>query len=326
MRRLLITYYNDRILTILTDEDGRSIWINAEDPSRRSLIGGIYACRVLNVAKNMNAAFVEYEKGKNGYLHLDEKKQPLFLNPMRSDGPVRQGDLLLLQAVRDASGMKVPTFSAVIKTTADIEQLSRRAAAVRCGAVFEEPMFFVTQSLKETNVQEIVTDDLSCFTALKRAFDENCPERSDILRRYFDRSVSFATVYSIDKRVREATERKVYLRSGAFIVIDRTEAMSVIDVNSGKSTAGTNPEAEYLKVNLEAAEEIARQIRLRNLSGMIICDFINMKSEGDNKLLLDTLKDCFSADPMQPAVIDMTALGLVEVTRKKVLRPLYECL
>ena len=108
-------------------------------------------------------------------------------------------------------------------------------------------------------------------------------------------------------------------------MIQPTEALTVIDVNTGKAVAGKKQVQEtFLKVNLEAAKEIARQIRLRNLSGIIIIDFIDMELEKDNNLLMQELEDYLKKDPVKTTLVDMTALGLVEVTRKKVRKPLHE--
>ena len=103
-----------------------------------------------------------------------------------------------------------------------------------------------------------------------------------------------------------------------------TEALTVIDVNSGKFESENDVEDAYLKINLEAAEEVARQLKLRNLSGIIIVDFINMRLPGNKKALLQYLKELVSRDRIPTNVVDITALGLVEITRKKINKPLQE--
>ena len=107
-------------------------------------------------------------------------------------------------------------------------------------------------------------------------------------------------------------------------MIQPTEALTVIDVNSGKSISKKQVQEHYLKINLEAAEEIARQLRLRNLSGIIIVDFIDMKSDESRELLMQALSRAVSADPVPVRVVDMTKLNLVELTRKKVRKSLAE--
>ena len=125
-------------------------------------------------------------------------------------------------------------------------------------------------------------------------------------------------------RITELTSRRVWLRSGAYLVIDHTEAMTVIDVNTGKASASKACSRGFLQCNLEAANEIAYQIRLRNLSGIIIVDFIDMDSENDRRELMHTLKELLEPDPVKTRVVDMTKLNLVEITRMKKHRPLEE--
>ena len=123
--------------------------------------------------------------------------------------------------------------------------------------------------------------------------------------------------YSLASLLEKTLSKRAYLKSGAYLVIEPTEAMTVIDVNSGKNEAKKAGEDTYYQVNLEAAEEVARQLRLRNLSGIIIVDFINMAEKERQKELLETLKNLTAGDPQHPRIVDMTPLGLVEITRKK---------
>ena len=136
--------------------------------------------------------------------------------------------------------------------------------------------------------------------------------------------LSLSKLYSLEGRLEAALRERVWLKSGGYLIIQPTEALTVIDVNSGKSIAKKKAQEHYLKINLEAAEEIALQLRLRNLSGIIIVDFIDMKSEEDNELLLKTLRTCIRADSVPVQVVDMTKLHLVEITRKKVKKTLAE--
>ncbi|MCR4704889.1 MAG: ribonuclease E/G [Lachnospiraceae bacterium] len=143
---------------------------------------------------------------------------------------------------------------------------------------------------------------------------------------YADESISLWNLYSMQKYLDLLKGKKVYLPSGGYLVIEHTEALTAIDVNSGKADMGKERESAYLKINLEAAKEIASQMILRNLSGMILVDFINLRAETDVRTLMDHLTDLLKNDPVPASVIDMTALGLVEITRKKKRRPLYELL
>ena len=128
------------------------------------------------------------------------------------------------------------------------------------------------------------------------------------------------------KGYREINLRAMKLvKNGGYLVIQPTEALVSIDVNTGKAISKKKDvQKTFLKVNLEAATQIARQLRLRNLSGMILIDFIDMKDADYNKQLMDRLRTEFAKDPVKTILVDMTKLGLVEVTRKKVRKSLYE--
>jgi ribonuclease G len=138
---------------------------------------------------------------------------------------------------------------------------------------------------------------------------------------YTDKICPLNALYNVE---RIALSMLVYLKSGAYLVIEPTEAMTVIDVNSGKAIKGKNSETALHKINLEAANEVARQLRLRNISGIIMIDFISSKSDKLDKELLKELETATSRDYVLTNVVDITRLGLVEVTRKKVRKTLYE--
>jgi ribonuclease G len=144
------------------------------------------------------------------------------------------------------------------------------------------------------------------------------------IRLYQDPVMSLSKLYSLTTKLEAALNERVWLKSGAYLLIQHTEALTVIDVNSGKYAKGRSEEESALAINIEAAREIAWQLRLRNLSGIIIVDFINMEEGISDKQLLQTLKEAVKEDKVQTVVVDMTALGLVEMTRKKANKPLHE--
>lgn len=171
-------------------------------------------------------------------------------------------------------------------------------------------------------VQEIVTDQEPTYERLR----QYCELHKDMprVRLYRDERLGLAALYSISGKLEEALGSRVWLKSGGYLVIEPTEALTVIDVNSGKYEAGKDAEETYRRVNMEAAREVAWQLRLRNLSGIIIVDFINMKSAKDQKALVDYLRELTAKDSVLTRVIGMTGLGLVELTRKRTSRPLRE--
>ena len=142
----------------------------------------------------------------------------------------------------------------------------------------------------------------------------------------YEGSPSLQAVYAVDAEIQKVLSRKVYLPCGGFLIFDTTEAMTVIDVNSGRNNVSGKSADLYRKVNLEAATEIARQIRLRNCSGIILVDFVNLSSEEEQRLLLEHLRKVLSKDPVPTQAVDFTRLGLAEITRKKIYRPFRETL
>lgn len=173
-------------------------------------------------------------------------------------------------------------------------------------------------------MEEIIVGDPELYTRIQAFFAAEIPEKEDLLRLYDDSAFPLGKLYSTQTAIEKALREKVWLRNGGYLVIQPTEALTVIDVNSGKSAGKGKNEEGILKINLEAAREAARQIRLRNLSGIIIIDFINLELEENVGLLLKEFRMRLAGDPIQTTLVDITPLNLVEVTRKKVHRPLYE--
>lgn len=170
---------------------------------------------------------------------------------------------------------------------------------------------------------EIVTDQEDVFKQLKPEEISSVEEKYTI-HFYHDDLLSLSALYSVEKKLDTALSSRVWMKSGAYLVIEPTEALTVIDVNSGKYEAGKDAGEAYRRINLEAAQEVVHQLRLRNLSGIIVVDFINMRLPEDRRELLHTLKELTAKDRILTKVVDMTPLGLVEITRKKVNKSLQE--
>lgn len=169
---------------------------------------------------------------------------------------------------------------------------------------------------------EIITDQADLYQQLVTCFG-NASENLSI-RFYDDAQVSLYRLYQMEKWVTEATSERVWMRSGGFLIIQPTEAMVVIDVNSGKAIAGKKAVADtLLTVNLEAAEEVARQIRLRNLSGIIVIDFIDMPEDYERRLTAQ-FSAMLKKDPVPCEFVEMTKLNFAVMTRKKIRRPFTE--
>ena len=172
-----------------------------------------------------------------------------------------------------------------------------------------------------TNIPAIYKD----FQWYLKKYPAKMSEDTLFMQELVDDANELVIRYKINHFMDKALQRTVYLDSGATIVIEPTEALTVIDVNTGKAiTKKRVTEDTFFAINMEAAKEIATQIRLRNLSGIILIDFINLSSEEQKETLKEELKNLFKDDPIQTEIIDFTQLGLMEITRKKVLKTLAE--
>ncbi|GAE31156.1 Rne/Rng family ribonuclease [Halalkalibacter hemicellulosilyticus] len=173
-------------------------------------------------------------------------------------------------------------------------------------------------------LQEIVLDDFDEYKRMKEWLSSYSNSESQIT--LYKKKEAIFTAYHIEKELQKALKRQVWLKSGAYITIDQTEALTVIDVNTGKFTGKNDFNETIWQTNKEAAKEIVRQLRLRDIAGMIIIDFIDMRREEDRDLIVRLLRNELKKDRTKTNVVGITGLGLVEMTRKKVRQNLQDTL
>ncbi len=418
--KYILVKKEEQVFSYLLDEAGHAAEIHAESPADGPKIGDIYIGLVQNVARNINAAFVEILPGLNGYLPFDEIVEPVYTLKGPSD-QIQAGDQLVVQISRDAFGDKDVSLTTRISlhgryavltsggvglgVSRRIPEAQRSALKDRvlssdefadiqkrvgpCGIVLRTNASLAIASemedagadtesaadgdrpcvqdvldeladleakmldlklkapyrsvhsnllktpprwldrvlhLPEESTEEIITDDLSLYRQIRQALGQT-KERYQV-RYYDDPQVSLTNLYSLERELERAVCKRVNLKSGADLVIESTEALHVIDVNSGRirSSRKKSREESLLEVNLEAAREACRQIRLRNLSGIIIIDFINLNEAAHSLRIIEELRQAAAKDPVRTQVVDMTKLGLVEMTRQKIELPLAECI
>lgn len=181
------------------------------------------------------------------------------------------------------------------------------------------------KNLRGSRLEKIITDLPEVYSTIRDYLLLNEPASVEKLELYDDPTLPLEKLYNLGGQITAALKERVWLPSGGYLVIEPTEALTVIDVNTGKFTGNRKLQKNtYMIINRQAAQEIARQLVLRNLSGIIIVDFINLESPQENKELLAYLSELLRLDPVQATVVGMTRLGLVEITRKKVKKPLHE--
>src|SRR3984885_1288959 len=219
---------------------------------------------------------------------------------------------------------------------ADVERLTRQWEEIASRStegqgpqlLYREPAIAVRVIREELNreYRAVVIDDLDLYEQVRDYVGAVNPELADRVE-YFDPAVESLPVferYHVHEQLHKALDRKVYLPSGGSLVIDRAEALTVIDVNTGKNVGTTNLEETVYRNNLEAAEEVARQLRLRDIGGIIVIDFIDMEVRENRDKVGAALRSALAQDKTRTQVFDISELGLVEMTRKRVSEGLIE--
>lgn len=360
-------------------------------------IGDIFVAKVINVVKQIHAAFIAYAPNKKGYLPISTEYIPIITN-RKYDGRILAGDEIIVQLEKEAVRTKEPVFTInlslagkysvisyantykgvskkctkaerellrtaipqnidygiVIRTNAisllqsseldessdilqpvvdEINYLNRQMTRLiqegicrTCySRIWQSPPSYLTMMRDEgVTYEQIITDSNVLYDELRDFVELYMPEQLAKISLYQDDTYSLYKLYRVETHLSELLSSRVWLKSGAYIVIEKTEAMYVIDVNSGKNITKTDAIEYIFQINLEAADEIMRQIRLRNLTGMILIDFINMDEEEKVEALLQELRAFAKKDRIQTTIVDITALGLVEITRRKTIKSLAE--
>jgi ribonuclease G len=186
-------------------------------------------------------------------------------------------------------------------------------------------VFRVVRDLFTPKVDKLVVDSKQEYMQIKEFIDSFLPMLSSRVELY-EKDEPIFDAYEVEIEISRALGRKVWLKSGGYIVIDHTEALTAIDVNTGRYVGKRNPEETILKTNLEAVKEIAYQLRLRNIGGIIIIDFIDMLKEKNRKKVFNVLQEALSGDKARTNILQISELGLVEMSRKRTREDLLRAL
>jgi ribonuclease G len=174
----------------------------------------------------------------------------------------------------------------------------------------------ILRDLLNADFNKIVVNDKTIYADTKSYIQRIAPEKADIVSHYQSGSPIFDT-FGITKQVKSSFGKTVNLESGAYIIIEHTEALHVIDVNSGYKSVSNNQEQNALETNLEAAEEVARQLRLRDLGGIIVVDFIDMKLPENKRKLMEKMEEFMVSDRARHSVLPISKFGLMQITRQR---------
>ena len=362
--RLMVVREKEHHTQISVVEDNILVEHYVSDIQEVQTVGNIYLGRVQNVLPSMEAAFVDIGQARNGVLYAGEVNWDaarLEGQPRRIELAFKSGDPVLVQVTKDPIGHKgarltsqvtlagrflvlVPSggMTGVSRKLSERER-SRLKGIVSKNAKREEFWHGKRPKLLQGEpdvairvVRDIFNDDFGklivegdkVYDRIEEYLDTMAPDLKDKLEKWDPAEHEGKDVFDkwqIDSQLRKGMERQVYLPSGGSIVIDRTEAMTTIDVNTGRFIGkGKSLEETVTRCNLEASEEIARQLRLRDIGGMVMIDYVDMVMPANRDLVLRRLVECLARDRTKHQVAEVTSLGLVQMTRKRIGQGLVE--
>lgn len=319
LSKLLITSYKNKKFAISYDENRANEIEYIEDTS---LLGSIHIGKVKKIAKNINAAFVEIEynsERQTVYFDMAELKYLIFADE-KEHTVLHEGDDIVIKISKLPIKNKLAGATANLSGCEVLDQILAKKNYIKAPAMLyagsKDYIDIVKDRLKYAEF-DIVTDIKDIYEGIVDFFKE---EREDMLCRvrfYDDNMISLNKLYSIDTLFSESLSKKVWLKDGGYLCIESTEALTVVDVNTGKNVRKKEAGIIKLNTNLEAIKETARQLRLRNISGIIIIDLINTTDKSEIDLIYHTMKDYLKEDRLNTVAIDITKLCLFEITRRK---------
>ncbi len=265
-------------------------------------------------------AVMEQGKGGISFSKKLSKSEKELLHKW-TDGFSSEGLRPLLRT-NAPKAQKSELLSELESLAAKMQEILKDAEKVRPGTLLYEPDPFYVTMLRDlyTPPERIYSDIPAAAAKLARFRHEN----EEIL--YSGRSLGLPVVYELGRDIDRLLAKKVWLKSGAYLVIEQTEAFVSIDVNSGRCEKGRIAEETYRKIDLEAAEEVVNQVILRNLSGMILVDFISLSNPDHREELVNVMRKIARRDRLSMDVVDLTPLGIMEIVREKREKPVAEIL
>lgn len=377
-KNLYVDCFGEYCFAALTEGD-KIVELHIDSGVKSDISGNVYKGRVVNVLNGMQAAFVNFNQEKNGYLFAGDIPDGLQVTNTLSLN-VKVGDEVMVQVSKSPIGTKgarvtmnvsfvgkyliylpnTPFFGvsrriideaerqALIETAkklspigglimrtrsknATFKQLKKEAKYLR------EVYLSTTEAYKNADVGDIVYRSADLHMRLTRDFDideidkiyagnQESYEKIELLLKTINHKKKLVrytgeremfSYFGLEKEIHKLISNKVELESGAYLCIDKTEALTAIDVNTGKFIGENNLEETVFSTNILAAREIARQVRLRNIGGIVVVDFIDMQSEEHRNAVIAELEKELQKDKTKCNVVGMSALGLVQFTRKK---------
>lgn len=320
-KRRILVFPKEKGFLFFVIENKRIQYFGEESQDQIS-VGDIYVGKISNIAENINGIFVEVKKKVKCFLAGEEQSYAILLN-RENHGQMKPGDEIIVQIKKPAYKNKLAVCTTKIPESEKMNHIVKTAKHSYPFTCLKKQPGALEEYLQKyplSSGEYIFTENEDILHVLKNKYTEFAFN----IRLYRDAMIRMSALYSMRKMIDDITLPKIWLKSGGFLMFEPTEAMLVIDVNTGKNQKGKDRESTILACNLEALDEILYQIKARNVSGIIIIDFINMKSEENRTILQKTCKEKFASYDSLLTYVDYTKLGLVEATRAKCNIDIYE--
>ena len=251
---------------------------------------------------------------------LDDSERRRLRHILDRVKPAHHGVIVRTAAEHATEHELTADMTRLLDEWAKIEEAAKGATSPKL--LYREPELAVRTIREEFNAEYrgVIIDDLELFEEVRSYVADFNPELADRVE-YFDRDaepLSLFETHHVHEQLHKALDRKVWLPSGGSLIIEHTEALTVIDVNTGKNVGTSNLEQTVFQNNLEAAQEVAHQLRLRDIGGIIVIDFIDMEIKDNRRKVIDSFRQALSRDKTRTQVFDISELGLVEMTRKRI--------
>jgi len=217
----------------------------------------------------------------------------------------------------------IADFSYLRKLWTKIREDTLKSKAPKLISELDTPLIKIARDLNQRSVDEIIFSDSKTLKEYKKLEDEFSVNKNKKITLYKDKFPLFES-YGIKNPINSLSEENIYLKSGGYLVINPTEALTSIDINSGRSTSEKNIEITALNTNLEACDEIFKQVQLRNIAGLIVIDFIDMSISGNNNKVERKIKELFYKDRARVQMTKISQFGLMEISRQRIGQSIYE--
>lgn len=313
VKTIAIEYRPGEVRAAAIDANGDVIEFRVERTHDRSLVGGIYLGRVLAVREEIGAAFVDIGVERDAFLNLHRIKKK---DDRRQDGhgtEIVEGAAILVRVDRDAQSDK----GARLTTKVDPLDIPND---IKCPSILFEPPNLSVRAVNDwlgPDTERVIVDDARLAADVRALIQGDIPEIVVLHTEQAFDEMGIADVFDAQ------LSPVVHLPNGGMIIIERTSAMTTIDVNVGQGMEG-NAERAALQTNREAVHAIARALRLRNIGGLIAVDFLKMSSKADNEEIVSALREALADDPAQADTSKMSGFGVIEIARRQISASIHE--